>query len=272
MLVCDDVFLTAILKIFQRVIPSPHVMMKPSFTGNDIVFLILDIETTGLSSKADYIIQIAAKVFGSEKKFCKYILPPIKLPRDIETLTGITDEFLRQGGIDLVTGYNYKNSAGTFLDVYSEFCSFCHEVSQKEGKPLVMIAHNCAFELRMINSEIKRVNASTKKSATVSETRLLSFSHDTGIISAVDSLALLRNKQIWRRTTQVSANPTKVVSLPKSFSLDTIHQHIFGRGIQNGHNAAADVSALEKILTSSLLNDWKPLAEKMQLLLLFNPD
>jgi DNA polymerase III epsilon subunit-like protein len=256
-------FYAIVLKYCQRVFKTPYLKVKPSFAGNAVLFLILDIETTGLSPKSDYIIQLAAKVLGSDKGFCKYIQPPIKLPKNIESMTGITDDFLRRGGIDHVTGYHYNSAAGAFIDVYNDFCAFCREVSQREGKPLVMVAHNSAFELRMINSEIKRViAASINKSGNVSPFSCLS--QDTGIISVVDSLALLRTKQLWRSDFTLSTSREKAAPLPESFSLDTIYQHIFGRGILNGHNAVADVLALEKILSSPSLNDWKPLAEKMQ--------
>ena len=251
---------------FQFEFRSPKINTKPTFSGNDVVFIILDIETTGLSPKSDYIIQIAAKVLGTEKTFCKYVQPPKKLPKNIELITGITDDFLRRGGVDQLTGYDYNIAAATFLDVYHDFCSFCREILLTEGKPLVMVAHNCAFDLRMINSEIQRINTTAKRTDKV--TRFISLSRDTGIVTAVDSLALFRDKQIWKGASPTSTKLVEAVSIPESFSLETIYQHLFGMGIVHGHNALADVIALEKILCSPIFSDkWKPLAEKIQQLL-----
>lgn len=61
---------------------------------DDVMFVVLDVETTGLDDKSCHIIQLAAKVLGSEDEndlFSEYILPPIdRIPKKIEEITGIT--------------------------------------------------------------------------------------------------------------------------------------------------------------------------------------
>ena len=87
---------------------------RVNLAGDDVVFIVLDVETTGLSDKTDHVIQIAAKVLGSQDPtdiFSQYILPPIdKIPDQIEQLTGITDSFLRYGGRDTL-GYELEGPA-----------------------------------------------------------------------------------------------------------------------------------------------------------------
>jgi hypothetical protein len=54
LLLRDDMFYAIVLKYCQRVFEIPYLKVKPSFAGNAVLFLILDIETTGLSPISDY--------------------------------------------------------------------------------------------------------------------------------------------------------------------------------------------------------------------------
>lgn len=62
------------------------------------IIIILDVESTGLSTSEDRITQIAAKVYGddSNNNFCSYVLPPSphRVSLFIEGLTGIKQSFL----------------------------------------------------------------------------------------------------------------------------------------------------------------------------------
>jgi len=139
---------------------------KFSLVNDDVSFLVVDVETTGLSPKSSHIIQLAAKSLGSSRTaFSEYILPPQKLSTKIESLTGITDDFLRKGGIDPSTGNFHSGAAKDFSHVYSQFCEFCWR--EAGNRPMVLIAHNSAFD------------------------------RDTPIIASVDTLQLFRDKKLW---------------------------------------------------------------------------
>lgn len=64
-------------------------------------YTILDLETTGLDPEKDSIIEIAALRIRSKKiesEFHALVLPVYRIPGEIEALTGITEEMLREQG------------------------------------------------------------------------------------------------------------------------------------------------------------------------------
>jgi CRISPR-associated protein Cas2 len=66
-------------------------------------FVILDLETTGLDSGVDRIIEIAAIKYNKYEfveEFDQYLHNDKKLPQTIVKLTGITDDILRENGVD----------------------------------------------------------------------------------------------------------------------------------------------------------------------------
>ena len=75
-----------------------------------------------------------------EDSFSAYVLPPEgTLNKEVEALTGITDIFLRSGGIDSSTGV-FHGSAPEFDRVYEYFCRWCNE--RREGRDICLLAHN----------------------------------------------------------------------------------------------------------------------------------
>ena len=60
-----------------------------------ITYCVIDLETTGLDSKSDAIIEVAAIRFdegGVERTFQSFVDPSRKIPRFIQELTGISEE------------------------------------------------------------------------------------------------------------------------------------------------------------------------------------
>lgn len=105
-------------------------------------YVVIDLETTGLSADENDIIEIAALKVRNHRvteQFISLIKHSGDLPKEITALTGITDEMLRDEG---------KNPA----DVMPMFISFI-------GKdPLVI--HNAKFDLAFVQKLCQRLNIS----------------------------------------------------------------------------------------------------------------
>lgn len=103
----------------------------------DNVFVVLDIETTGLNNtpvkgKMDAITEIGAvKIVGGEvrEKFTTLVDPQRKLSDEIVALTGITDEMLQ--------------GAPKIEEVIGDFCKFC------DG--CFIVGHNVQFDYKFLH-------------------------------------------------------------------------------------------------------------------------
>ena len=107
------------------------------------LLLALDLETTGLNSREDRIIEIGAVLFTDSGKNAEYqqlVNPGIKIPPFITNLTGITDAMVRSKEAVLID------------QAISELEAFVLEESGKMGaqadlKKLPIIGHNVLFDL-----------------------------------------------------------------------------------------------------------------------------
>lgn len=98
-----------------------------------------DIETTGLSTSRDRIVEIALvrlKPDGSRQKWCRLVNPTISIPPFVQTIHGITDEMVRD--------------CKTFREIVPEFLDFIGTTSTLCGHNLIR------FDLPMIQSELVR--------------------------------------------------------------------------------------------------------------------
>lgn len=119
-------------------------------------FVVFDIETTGLISSTDKIIEIGAVKIIKGKivdSFNVFVNPKIPVPFKIQELTGISDYML----ID----------AKTIDEVLPEFLDFC--------KDTIAVAHNASFDTGFIKAKAKELNLEYNPSIidTVSLARLL---------------------------------------------------------------------------------------------------
>ncbi|MBQ2232235.1 MAG: PHP domain-containing protein, partial [Erysipelotrichaceae bacterium] len=105
---------------------------------NDVEYVVFDLETTGLSTRYDYIIEFGAVVMRrgtvvEEKDF--FIKPKIDLSLNIKNLTHITEENLKD--------------ARPFEECKDEILDFI--------KGRVLVAHNASFDFGFLNSEFERI-------------------------------------------------------------------------------------------------------------------
>ena len=106
---------------------------------NDCEYVVFDLETTGLSTRYDYIIEFGAVLMRrgtvvEQKDF--FIKPLIDVSNNIKNLTHITEENLKD--------------ARTFAEAKDEILDFI--------KGRVLVAHNAAFDFGFLNSELQRIN------------------------------------------------------------------------------------------------------------------
>jgi DNA polymerase III epsilon subunit-like protein len=207
---------------------------------DDVCFILLDVETTGLDAVSSHVIQLAGKELGSgpDDEFAEYILPPptVKVPKKIEDLTGITDDFLRNGKFKV------------FNEVYHEFQDFC--IQQANGRNVCFVAHNAKFDIGMIESELRRWRTVDKSAPVLADI----------FASSLDTISLFRERRLW--TTSNVVKPR--LEQPSSFKLGDIYYHVFNENMDNAHNAVGDVRALERLLLSNHFADWKIIGNKMQ--------
>lgn len=102
-------------------------------------YVVFDIETTGLSSINDKIIEISAVKYIKNQKvsvFSCLINPQISLPNIIVKVTGITDKDLKEKPL--------------IHEVLPEFLNFV--------KDFTLIGHNVSFDISFINQNLKKMN------------------------------------------------------------------------------------------------------------------
>lgn len=97
-----------------------------------------DTETTGLSSKDDRIIEIAAYDPYLKKSFQSLVNPKMKIPLESQKICNITDEMV--------------TNSPTFDKVVSEFIEFC------KGDTILIAHNNDSFDIYFLKEEFKRAN------------------------------------------------------------------------------------------------------------------
>jgi DNA polymerase III epsilon subunit family exonuclease len=104
----------------------------------DAVFTVLDLETTGLNAKKNAITEVTAIQFQNGVEINKYstlIKPAESIPEEVELLTGITNEMVR--------------NAPALIMVLSELAGFVGEA------PLI-VGHNVQFDIGFIREKLSQ--------------------------------------------------------------------------------------------------------------------
>lgn len=102
--------------------------------------IFFDIETTGLNTYHDHVIEIAVKDNGGST-FTSLVKPPVPLVPKITELTGLTDNDLRDAP-----------------DPYAVAQKFCEFIQTADDTNLIMVGHNSiGFDCRFIRSWLGRL-------------------------------------------------------------------------------------------------------------------
>jgi len=267
--------------------------LKPvSLLQENVVIVLLDVETTGLDAGRHRVLQLAAKVLGSRAPgaaFATYIRPPENTPwaEGAREVTGITWEVLE------------KEGALPFSEAWALFRRWLAEVrtspvaetyaQQTEGaahqeRQVVLVAHNAPFDRRFLEAEIERLlpnvgggggggtggGGGGGRGALARE----------NVAAVVCTWKLLKDRSLWApRAAATAAAATAVAATgrdapsqgqwpvyPSSFKLGDIYEHCFGgRRLPAAHNAVGDVLGLERILMMPhLQQSWRQLGSGPQ--------
>lgn len=202
--------------------------------------LVFDTETTGFLPKDTkdldlfpYITQLAFVVFDTNtQKIVKSYNKYIKIPGEVEItpfiteLTGVTREKC-DNGVSII---------GALHHFYMAYMSV-----------QAMVAHNLAFDVKMIEIEIQR-----------NFHKLLSVSLDTCLLFDESLRKMKRyctmnmgkpvcNIVLPRKSSNELGVPETFVKAPR---LSELYQKIFGCGFENGHDALADTLACLRCFVS----------------------
>ncbi len=115
---------------------------------SDETYVVFDLETTGLSSHFDSIIEFGAVLMKrgniiDRKDF--FIKPPHKLTNNIKALTHIDDAMLEKAR-------SFKEAKDEILDFIKDY---------------TLVAHNASFDYGFLNEELKRLNIAPLKNPVI---------------------------------------------------------------------------------------------------------
>lgn len=177
------------------------------------LWLIYDLETTGIDTLLDRVVQFAAVSMDGCVRFTSYVNPhPRPMSSRAAQVTGIRTQQLR--------------TAPTFADMWSEFC---RHVEAARPEAVRLVGHNSAsFDDIMLAAELQRLGLASPFQ------NVPSLSHCP--ITCGDTLRAAR-----------SAGGKHGLGVP-NLKLTTLYEQASGVPLQNAHDALADCEAALKVV------------------------
>ena len=197
---------------------EPETMLNPfNLSLERVLYVVFDLETTGLSHRHHEIIEIAAKILDpngiqlEDAIFAELIKPSAPIPATATLVHGITNEMVK--------------NAPKFPEVLSAFFDFVTSRASDFGKEasvdvatIILVAYNGqTFDLRFLVKEMEKHNL------------LHYLEGDPRFGLAIDPLKMAR---------KVLPNES---GFPSKFALSTVYQFITRRAPASTHRAMADV-------------------------------
>jgi DNA polymerase III epsilon subunit family exonuclease len=123
--------------------PSPTIQESPNIKLDqllleDAIFTVLDLETTGLNAKKNGITEVTAIQYKNNVEIGKYstlIKPTEPIPEEVELLTGISNDMVRQ--------------APALVMVLSELSGFI-------GTSPIIVGHNVSFDIGFLREKVSQ--------------------------------------------------------------------------------------------------------------------
>ncbi len=187
------------------------------------MYVVFDLETTGLCRKRNHIIEIAGQMLDPlgnayGDAFESLVNPFMKLSSFITNLTGITNRDLygKPGFVDVVTDF--------FKFIKSKIRQYEEERSAEQGEPfsierIVFVAHNgTTFDIPFLFNKIKT--------------------------SGLDVLNNIISKMFLLDTCTLAKNIIKKrgMTQPANYQLGTLFTYVTGKDFGDGHRALYDVN------------------------------
>lgn len=149
----------------------------------DKTLIVFDVETTGLSSKKDFIIQISGVKYKYDGKFYEkietldqYINPIIPIPEKIVQITGITNDFIKDKPKEqevfnkikeffniedentILIGYNVNFDIGFLLGLYLRQTGLIHNIPEHRIIDVMKLARELLIKEELENNSYKLCN------------------------------------------------------------------------------------------------------------------